>query len=108
MKTISNFKTMIDQIQNWAFLKSKNFPLAVVAGMFILFILYIVNNTKINRLQKGIVGNINTEEVAEKSSEVPSAKQIEPFASDDDTEKFLSKMDDPNVIKESEDITVSP
>ena len=99
---------MIDQIQNWAFIKSKNFPLAVIAGIFVLFILYIVNTNKINRLQKGLVGNNKMEEEPEKSSKDQKVKQIEPFASDDDTQKFLSKMDEPNEIEESEDITVSP
>ncbi len=99
---------MIDQIQNWAFLKSKNFPLAVVAGIFILFILYMLNASKINRLQKEASSKIKTEAVPEKSQEIPAGKQMEPFASDNDTEQFLSKMDDPEKIKESEDITVSP
>jgi hypothetical protein len=41
-------------------------------------------------------------------AEAPKAKQLEPFATNIDTERFLSKMDDSKVTKESEDITVSP
>ena len=80
--------------------------MSFISGIFVLFILYLFNTTKINRLKKEFAAQAEIEEliknlakevqITQKNEKAPlkNDQKTAPFATDEEIEQHLSTMDE--------------